>query len=220
VEVRWRSLFRSTSLGKRCTSYNSPLLENVLQTVCRKIQEESGTGGFDLEAPFSRLEKPRNRMGRDLDCMVDVLMGFHRSRWAHPLPIFNRTTLTLRQGCSAILKRVGNAVRSTSLAKGGTSKKRPSPHLHKVPTRSNKVSPRTLRTVLVNGEAFKLCSLLQPSATSSLLGPNILLSTLLSDTLIYVLSLVWKTKFHIHTKQQIKLQVSVFWSLRISVFLS
>jgi hypothetical protein len=24
VEVRWRSLFRRTSLGKRCTSYNSP----------------------------------------------------------------------------------------------------------------------------------------------------------------------------------------------------
>jgi hypothetical protein len=24
VEVRWRSLFRSTSLGKRCTSYNVP----------------------------------------------------------------------------------------------------------------------------------------------------------------------------------------------------
>jgi hypothetical protein len=49
-----------------------PLLENVLQT-------------FDhfeiscLGAPFSWLEKPRNRMGRDLDCMADVLMGFHRS---------------------------------------------------------------------------------------------------------------------------------------------
>jgi hypothetical protein len=28
-------------------------------------------------------------------------------------------------------------------------KKRPSPHLHKVPTRSNKVSPRTLKTALV-----------------------------------------------------------------------
>jgi hypothetical protein len=28
-------------------------------------------------------------------------------------------------------------IRSASLAKGGTSKKRPSPHLHKVPTRSN-----------------------------------------------------------------------------------
>jgi hypothetical protein len=25
-----------------------PLLEIVLQTVCRKLQEDSGTGGFDL----------------------------------------------------------------------------------------------------------------------------------------------------------------------------
>jgi hypothetical protein len=30
-----------------------PLLENVLQTVCRKLQKDSGTGGFDLRAPFS-----------------------------------------------------------------------------------------------------------------------------------------------------------------------
>jgi hypothetical protein len=40
-------------------------------------------------------------------------------------------------------------VRSASLAKGGTSKKRPSPHLYKVPTRSNKVSPRTFQTALI-----------------------------------------------------------------------
>jgi hypothetical protein len=40
-------------------------------------------------------------------------------------------------------------VRSASLAKGGTSKTRPSPHLHKVPTRSNKVSPRTFQTALI-----------------------------------------------------------------------
>jgi hypothetical protein len=47
-----------------------PLLENVLQTVDH----------FEiscLEAPFSWLEKPRNRMGRDLDYMADVLMEFH-----------------------------------------------------------------------------------------------------------------------------------------------
>jgi hypothetical protein len=25
-----------------------PLLENALQTVCRKLQEDSGTGGFDV----------------------------------------------------------------------------------------------------------------------------------------------------------------------------
>jgi hypothetical protein len=56
-----------------------PLLKNVLQNVCRKLQEDSGTSGFDLGAPFSWLEKPRNRIGRDLDCMVDVLMVVHRS---------------------------------------------------------------------------------------------------------------------------------------------
>jgi len=42
-----------------------------------------------------------------------------------------------------------SVVRSASLAKAGTSKKRPSPHLHKVPTQSNKVSPRSLQTDLV-----------------------------------------------------------------------
>jgi hypothetical protein len=40
------------------------LLENVLQTVCRKLQEDSGTGGFDRGVPFSWLEKPRNRLGK------------------------------------------------------------------------------------------------------------------------------------------------------------
>jgi hypothetical protein len=34
-----------------------------------------------------------------------------------------------------------SVVRSVSLAKGGISKKRPSPNLHRVSTRSNKVNP-------------------------------------------------------------------------------
>jgi hypothetical protein len=29
-----------------------PLLENMLQTVCLKLQEDSGTGGFDLSRSF------------------------------------------------------------------------------------------------------------------------------------------------------------------------
>jgi hypothetical protein len=51
--------------------------------------------------------------------------------------------------CNTFLRSGWSVVRSASLAKGGTSKKRPSPHLHKVPTRSNKISPRTLQTALV-----------------------------------------------------------------------
>jgi hypothetical protein len=33
-----------------------PLLANVLQTVCRKLQEDSGTGGFDLSRLILRLQ--------------------------------------------------------------------------------------------------------------------------------------------------------------------
>jgi hypothetical protein len=51
--------------------------------------------------------------------------------------------------CSTFSRSRWSVVRSASLAKGGTSKKRPSPHLHEVPTRSNKVSPRTFQTALV-----------------------------------------------------------------------
>jgi hypothetical protein len=36
--------------------------------------------------------------------------------------------------CSTFLRSEWNVVRSASLAKEGTSKNRPSPHLHKVPT--------------------------------------------------------------------------------------
>jgi hypothetical protein len=46
-----------------------PLLRNVLQTVCRKLQEDSGTGSFlTSELPLHGWKKKKtNRMGRDLD---------------------------------------------------------------------------------------------------------------------------------------------------------
>jgi hypothetical protein len=53
-----------------------PLLKNVLQTIDHfKIS--------CLGAPFSWLEKPRNHMGQDLDCMMDILMGFHQSTFSN-----------------------------------------------------------------------------------------------------------------------------------------
>jgi hypothetical protein len=51
--------------------------------------------------------------------------------------------------CSMFLRSGWSVVRSALLAKGGTLKKKPSLHLHKVPTWSNKVSPWTLQTALV-----------------------------------------------------------------------
>jgi hypothetical protein len=64
--------FRSTSLGKRWTSYNAP------PTSRKRAADRWSLRNFLLRAPFSWLGKPRNRMGWDLDCMADVLMGFHR----------------------------------------------------------------------------------------------------------------------------------------------
>jgi hypothetical protein len=58
-----------------------------------------------------------------------------------------------------------------------------------------------------------LCNLLHSPVTSSLLGPNILLRTLVSNTLVYSLPLMWQTKFHTHTKQ-----VAELWFLYILTF--
>jgi hypothetical protein len=52
--------------------------------------------------------------------------------------------------CSMFSRSGWSVIRSVLLAEGGTSKKRLSPHLHKVPTWSNKVSPLTFQMALVN----------------------------------------------------------------------
>jgi hypothetical protein len=76
VEVRWRSLFRTTSLGTRCASYNPP-------PTCRKrAADRWSLRNFLPQSSISWLEKPRNRMGRDLDCLADVLMGSYRSTFS------------------------------------------------------------------------------------------------------------------------------------------
>jgi hypothetical protein len=58
--------------------------------------------------------------------------------------------------CSTFSGSGWSVVRSASLAKGSTSKNRPSPHLHKVPTRNNDVSPRNLLTALVFDQYYSL----------------------------------------------------------------
>jgi hypothetical protein len=68
-------------------------------------------------------------------------------------------------------------------------------------------------TQIIFGEQYRsssssLCSFLHSLVTSSLLGPNIHLTTLFSNTLSLSSSLppsTWATKFHTHTKQKAKL---------------
>jgi hypothetical protein len=136
------------------------LLENVLHTVDHfKIS--------CLGAPLSWLDKPRNCMGQARSELNSVF-SLEKVDWQNPirtssiqstshpmqfLGFSNHEKGALRQEiskwstvCSTLLRSGWNVVRSAPLAKGGTLKKRPSLHLHKVPTQSNKVSPRTFQT--------------------------------------------------------------------------
>jgi hypothetical protein len=105
VEVRWRSRFRSTSLGKRCTSYNTPLLENVLQTVGRKLQEDSGTGIMlrpTLRGSSFAFNSPSLKCFHHLKQQLVLLHCLHRlCGW-----VVRFQNSIAQRCCSATLKRV------------------------------------------------------------------------------------------------------------------
>jgi hypothetical protein len=158
VEVRWRSFFRSTSLSKRCTSYNAPptsrkraadrwSLRNFLPRsslfMVRKAQKSHGVGSefnsmFDLE----KVDRwnPIRTSAIESRSRPLWFLGFSNHEKGAPKQEISKWSTV----CSTFSRSGWSVVRSVSLAKGGTSKERPSPHLHKVPIRSNKVSPRTL----------------------------------------------------------------------------
>jgi hypothetical protein len=67
-----------------------------------------------------------------------------------------------------------------------------------------------LVTLIIFGEAYKLrsstlCSVLQPPETCSLSGLSIPSAPCSQTSSVYVFPLVWETKFHTRTKQQVKL---------------
>jgi hypothetical protein len=124
------------------------------KTCCRK----------SLGAPFSWLEEPRNRMGQDLNWILCSAW----KKWIggtpleHPpyspdlapcdfwtFPTMKRELWGKKfrsdQRPAARFREVSGVIRSASVAEGGSSEKRISQHLHIVPTRSNKVSPRTFQ---------------------------------------------------------------------------
>jgi hypothetical protein len=158
VEVRWRSLFPSTYLGKRCTSYNAPptsrkraadrwLLRNFLPRSSLFMvgnAHKSHGARSELNSVFG-LEKvdrwkPIRTSAIQSRSRLMRFLGFYNHENGAPRQEFS----TWSAVCSTFSRSRWSVVRNTSFAKGGASKKRPSPHLHKVPTRSNKVSRPTL----------------------------------------------------------------------------
>jgi hypothetical protein len=82
---------------------------------------------------------------------LNSVFGLEKSGWVEPHQNIRHTVqISPHAICSTFSRSGWSVVRSASLAKGGTSKKRLSPHLHKVQTRSNKVSPRNFQTALVH----------------------------------------------------------------------
>jgi len=103
-------------------------------------------------------------------------------------------------------------LRSSLFPSGFSSKTLYAPHLF--PIRASYPAHLILLDLItrkIRGEEYRpssssLCSFLHSPVTPSLLGPNILLSTLFSSTpSAYVSPSMWATKFHIHTKQRAKL---------------
>jgi hypothetical protein len=162
VEVRWRSLFRNTSLVKRCTSYNAPPASRKLAADRWSLRNLSRSSLF-IVGEAQKWHGARSELNsvfglEKVDRWNPIRTSAMQFRY-HPmrfLGISNHETGAPRHEISkwstvwSTFSRSGwSVVRSTSLAKGGTSKKKPSPHLHEVPTRSNKVSPRTFQMALV-----------------------------------------------------------------------
>jgi hypothetical protein len=155
--------FRSISLEKWCTSYNAP------PTYRKRAADRWSLRNFLPRSPLFIVGKAQTlheaRSGLYGECSngvppIHFFQAEHRiqlrSRPMRFLGFSNHEKRVLRQEisklstvCSTFSRSGWSVVSSASLAKGGTSKKRPSPHLHKVPTRSNVVSPWTLQTALV-----------------------------------------------------------------------
>jgi hypothetical protein len=162
-EVRWRSLFRSTSLGKRYTFYNAPpssrkravdrwslqkFLAWELFFMVGKAQKSHGARSklnFVFGIKTVDPENPIRTSAIQFRSRPMRFLGFSNHEKGDPRQEISKWSTV----CGTFSRSGWSVVRSGSLAKGCISKKRPSPNLHKVPNRSNKLSPRTLQMALI-----------------------------------------------------------------------
>jgi hypothetical protein len=105
-----------------------PLASDVLLTTLHATGLYGGCSNGVLPIHFFQAERRIQFRSR----LVRVLSFSNHEKGAPRQEISKCSTV-----CRAFSRIGWSVVRSTSLAKGRTSKKRPSSHLHKVPTRSN-----------------------------------------------------------------------------------
>jgi hypothetical protein len=145
AEVWWRSLFRCTSFGKRCTSYNAPPNSR------KRAADRSSLWNFVPRSSLFMVGKTQQSHGgwSELNCILGLEKVdrwnpirtsaiLSRSRPMRFLGLSNHEKGAPKQEiskrstvCSTFSRRGWSVVKSASLAKGCTLKKRPSPHLHK-----------------------------------------------------------------------------------------
>jgi hypothetical protein len=163
VEVRWQSLLWSISLGKLCTSYNAPLTSQKRAADCWLLLNFLPWNSLFM---MGKAQKSHGaRFGLYDRCSNGVLL-IHFFQAKHRIQLISRPMrflgfsnyekgapkqeiLKWSKTCSTFSRSGWSVVGSALLAKGGTLKKRPLPHLQKVLTWSNKVSPRTFQTALM-----------------------------------------------------------------------
>jgi hypothetical protein len=129
-----------------------PVLENMLQTVDHLEISCLGASFHDWKSPVLNfcLEKvdrwnPVRTSAIHSTSRPMRFLGFSN----HEKGALREEISKLSTVCITFSRSGWSVVRSTSLAKGSTLEKSPSTKLHKVPTLSNKVSPRTLQTALI-----------------------------------------------------------------------
>jgi hypothetical protein len=163
VEVQWWSLFWSTSLGKQCTSYNTPSTSWKYAADWWSLQNFLHWSSLFMIGKAQKSYEARPGLYGRCSKGVPPIHFFqaeHRIQFRSCpmwfLGFSNNGKGALRQEilkwwtvCSTFLRRGWRVVRSAELAKEGTSKKRSSPYLHKVLTQSKKVNPQTLQMALL-----------------------------------------------------------------------
>jgi hypothetical protein len=150
VEIRWRSLFRSTSLGKRCTSYNAP------PTSRKRAQDRWSLRNFLPRSSLFMVAEAQESHGArsgQYDGCSNGVPPIHLLQAEHQIQF--RSRLMRFQGFSNHKKGAPRQEISkwstvcSTFSRSGWNDVRSASHFHKVPTRHNKESPRTLQTALV-----------------------------------------------------------------------